>query len=199
MTAAEDLAQALVAVDVADEAFVVDNLDKAAWAVAKIRRHRARLTEAEGTWTEWRKRIDDWIDGERHRAEQATSHLEHLLRRYHEQRITEDNPDAATWADVKRSKTIRTPAGDLVARKAPDRVEVDEAVFVAWATDHAADMLTPPKPRTPDKRAIKAAVGEVMADGQVVDGVTGVFLPGVTWVDGDVTYTVTTPDEGVGE
>lgn len=203
MSAAEDLARSLAEPLEDDrpdtpDGFVIDNLDKATWAVRKIAQHRRRRDEAVAAAQAERDRIDAWLVAELDRYDSSTAYLQDLLRRYHQQRISEDNPTANGWAEVKESKTVRTPAGDLVARKAPDRVEVDEAQFVPWALTHAIDLLNPPKPRTPDKRAIKdlAELLTIMADGTLANAETGEFLPGVVWVDGDVTYTVKTPEVG---
>lgn len=195
MSAADELLDHVADVldhDARDEGFVIDNLAKATWAVAKIRQHRRKLAEAEATAADWRARIDEFLADARARCANDTGHLEDLLRIYHQRCVDDDNPGWTTWDDVKHSKTVRTPAGDLVAKKTTDTVDVDAAVFVPWAIDHAPDLLNPPVDRTPAKVAIRKAVGHVMADGQVVDAVTGVFLPGVTWVEGDVTYTVKT-------
>jgi hypothetical protein len=196
MSAAEDLTQAMVAaaedlgelLDTSqpDATFTIDSLDKAIWAVRKIDQHRHRFAEATKAAGAERSRIDQWLEGERQRLATSTGHLETLLARYHADQLAED----------PKRKTIRTPAGDLVARKSPDRVEVDETVFVPWAERNAEDLLNPPKPRTPAKAEIKKRVGDIMSDGQVVNADTGEFLPGVLWVDGETTYKVVT-DEAV--
>lgn len=189
MSAAEELAQALdpgTPEHPFDDTFTIDTLDRAIWAVRKVDQHRRRFTEAVQAAAAERARIDQWLEGERQRFATSTIHLEALLRRYHADQLTED----------PKRKTIRTPAGDLVARKGPDRVEVDETVFVPWAETNAPDLLNPPKPRTPAKAAIKQRVGDIMSDGQVVNADTGEFLPGVVWVDGETAYSVRT-DEAV--
>lgn len=187
MSAAEDLAQALdIDEGAVDDGFIIDTLDKAIWGVRKVDQHRRRFAEAVAAAAAERSRVDQWLEGERQRLATSTTSLESLLRRYHETQL----------ADDPKRKTIRTPAGDLVARKSPDRLDVDETVFVPWAEQGAEALLHPPKPRTPDRRAIRQRVGEIMADGTVVDADTGAFLPGVVHVDGEITYKVVT-DEAV--
>lgn len=196
MSAAEDLVAYIADRRIYDEgntperdaeaaAFEIDDLAKATWAVRKIAQHRARLAEAQQVADAERARINDWLEDERRRCEQGTVHLEGLLYRYHEGQLVED----------PKRKTIKTPAGDLVARKSPDSIDVDDAVFVPWAEANAPGLLNPPKAPTPAKAAIKKATGDVV-DGQVVFADTGEFLPGVAWVTGETTLKVVT-DEAV--
>jgi hypothetical protein len=181
--------------------FQVTNLQQASWAVRKIAQHRRRLEEAEATYVAETAELDRWITDQRRRAEQATEFLGHLLRAYHEQRLAEDNPGfdpthvtAETWKAVRHGKTIRLAAGELVARKSPDRVEVDpghQDDFIAWAEATGHDDLVNVTKR-PALTAIKQHVGDVMEDGRVVHEATGEFMPGVTWADGVVRYSIQT-------
>ncbi len=168
---------------VAPDALQIVDLDRAARAVRRRADADKALAEAEDLYRTERERLDLWIEGERRRHGNRTRFLDACLQVFHRARLAED-PNGA--------KTIRLPYGELVARKAPDRVEVDETVFVPWAEKHDPGLLNPPKPRTPAKAEIKAQVGDIMADGTVVNRDTGEFLPGVTWVDGETRFTVKT-------
>lgn len=168
---------------VGPSALQIVDLDRAARAVRRRYDADQALAEQEALYKAERERLDLWIEGERRRHGNRVRFLDACLEVFHRGRLAED---------PKGAKTIRFPFGDLVARKTPDRVEVDEAVFVPWAETHAPGMLNPPKPRTPAKAEIKAAVGDIMADGTVVNADTGEFIPGVTFIDGQVRYTVKT-------
>lgn len=166
--------------------FRITTLEHANWAVRKIAQHRARLVEAQALYDTERARLDAWRDDQQARCDGAVEFLQALVRPFHEQRLTED---------PKGARTVRLPAGELVARKAPDRLEVAPAEFVAWAQatrhDHLLRVTV-----APDKPSIKQAIGEIMADGRVVDADTGEFMPGVTHVDGAVRLSVKTPEAG---
>lgn len=166
-------------------AFQVTTLEHANWAVRKIAQHRAVLAESEALYDTERARLDAWRADQQARCADACEFLGGLLRRFHEDRLVDD----------PKAKTIRLPAGDLVARKAPDRIDVDLDAFVPWAQATGRDDLLRVKVE-PDKPAIRQAVGDVMEDGRVVHGDTGEFMPGVTWIDGDVRFSVNTPKAG---
>jgi hypothetical protein len=162
-------------------AFSIDTLEQANWAVRKIAQHRARFDEAQALADAEHERVDAWLRDQRHSRDKATGFLEALLRRFHEQRLDAD----------PKAKTIKVPAGELTARKAPDRLEVDEEPFVAWARATGHDHLLRVTVAA-NKTEIRHAIGDVMADGRVVDGDTGEFMPGVLYVEGDVRFSVKT-------
>lgn len=168
---------------VAPDALQIVDLDRAARAVRRRADADKALAEQEAVYKAERERLDLWIEGERRRHGHRVRFIDACLEVFHRARLAEDPTGA---------KTIRLPHGELVARKAPDTVRVDDDVFVPWAEKNAPDLLNPPKPRTPAKTAIRAAIGDIMADGTVVNADTGEFLPGVVFVDGEVRFTVKT-------
>jgi hypothetical protein len=181
------------------DTFQVTNLEQASWAVRKIAQHRAQLQEANEVYVAERERLDAYMRDAEGRCTKATEFLEGLLRRFHEERLAGEgaHPAIATkeqWAKAK-SKTIRLPAGQLVARRGTDRLDVDDERFVEWARATGHDHLLHTT-ITPDKGEIKQAVGDVMEDGRVVDADSGEFMPGVTWVDGAVRFSVKTEEQG---
>lgn len=158
--------------------FVIDSLDAANWAVRKLAVHTARFAKVEAFARRERERLDNYVEGERQRAERATGFLAGLLRRYHESRLAED-PTA---------KTIRLPAGDLTARKAPDVWDIDPDVFVAWAeANRREDLIRRPGVEV-DRNAVKKLF--TVTDRGVVDPATGEVVDGVTVTVGEDTYKV---------
>lgn len=157
--------------------FAIDSLDKANWAVRKIAVHAQRLADAEAFAKREFARLTLWLEGERDTAEQSSSFLAGLLRRYHEARLAED----------PKAKTLHLPAGDLVARKQPDVWDIDDETLLVWAeANNRNDIVRRPEPevdRNAVKKAFAAAAGKaVTSDGDVV--------PGITVTDGETKFTV---------
>lgn len=161
-----------------DDRFVIDSLDAANWAVKKIAVHAAKVAEAEAFVQRERDRLTVWLDGERTKALESTSFLAGLLRRYHEDRLAED----------PKAKTIHLPAGDLTARKGPDRWDIDEPTFLTWAQDNLREDVIRRRVEV-DRQALKRAPYRVTVSGTVVDP-DGEVIPGVTVTEGEVRYSV---------
>lgn len=123
---------------------------------------RRKIAQAEQVANAVIERTREHLEAERLRFD--PSYLEERLRGYHEARL----------ADDPKAKSLAFPAGTLRARKAPDRVEVDEDVFLPVAPDDLVRVK-----RSPDKTAIAAHVKA-----------TGEVLPGVELVAGDVRYSI---------
>jgi hypothetical protein len=173
--------------------FRIDSLDVANWAVRRIAVHAAKLGEAEAFAQRERDRIELWLLGERERAEQSTAFLAGLLRQYHEARLAENGVDVRTvdrdgW-EKARDKTIRLPAGELVARRGEARWEMDEAVLIPYLRQHARELIRNPDPQI-DKRAVKAALQDrVTEDGFAVNG-EGEPIPGIRVHEPEVSFKV---------
>jgi hypothetical protein len=178
----DDLDEHLADIDGA-ELDQVDNPELADRMVRRIMRARRELAAAEEIAATERARIDEWLA--KRRAALDTSFLEMCLRTYH-QRQLDANPKA---------KTIHLPAGDLVARKQPDRWHFDdEQGFIEWAQANHPDLV-----RTVTKVEVAKAdtkkVLEVIDDGRVIDPATGERVPAV-WVEpGKITFTVKEGDD----
>lgn len=161
-----------------DSGFKVDDASKAAWALGRLAKAMEAQDAARALANERKALIDAWADAEVARHEHDRSYFESLLVGYVAERNRYDGV-----------KTINLPGGVLKARKTLAKVEVDNAAFVAWASEAGRNDLLRTKVE-PDKTKIKAATIE---DGEA--------LPHVA-VDlgGDVTYsvTVTRREEGEG-
>lgn len=159
--------------------FVIDSMDRANWAVRKLAIYAQRLAEAEAFAQRERDRLALWLDGERHSAEQSSSFLAGLLRRYHEDRLAVD----------PKAKTIPLPAGDLVARKQPDVWNVDDPEYlVEWAEVAGWSEIVRRRDPEVDRAALKRTF-HVMADGSVM-APDGEVVPGITVTDGEIRFTV---------
>jgi hypothetical protein len=165
--------------DEAESSFVIDDIDKANWAVRKLGVYAARLAEAEAFAQRERDNLDVWLAGERERAEQSSSFLAGLLRRYHEDRLEAD----------PKVRTIHLPAGDLTARKSPDRWEVDnDEDLIAWAEQSGWGEVVRRRDPEVDRNALKRTFH--VAPGGTVLAPDGEVVPGVTVVEGEVSFKV---------
>jgi phage host-nuclease inhibitor protein Gam len=163
------------------EGFRVHDESSADWALRVIGKHRRLLAVHEDVAKAQIEHTNEWLDDQRKRYLESTEYLVGLLEGYHRQ-LLDENPKA---------KTIRLPAGNLVARKAPDVVDVTDAdAFVAWAEAGHDELL---RVKTdPDKPKIRSALGHDAEDGVLVDPATGERVPGLAWVVGEISFKVET-------
>jgi hypothetical protein len=149
--------------------FRVKDLASADWAVAKLARARARFAEQQAFAQAEADRTRAWLDECHRELDDAEGFFGGLLESYHRQILEGD----------ERRKTVKLPSGQLVARKAPDRVEVADPDGFVCA--HGFDSPLVRVKASPDLAAVKQAV---MKDGEA--------LPGVTVVEGDVRFSIRT-------
>lgn len=93
--------------------------------------------------------INTWLMARREQRRRAVEYLERSLELWH----------AANVANGA-AKTITLPAGKVASRAQQPEWDFDDAAFLAWATEHAPDLVNqpaPPAPR-PDKPAAKKAL-----------------------------------------
>lgn len=178
----DDIVELLAPADSDHADFTVHDVASADWAVRVIARHERHFAAYEAAALRVidiaQARIDherEGIEDEKQRLATSTAYLRSLLEGWHRSILDAD----------PKAKTVRLPAGHLVARKAPDVVDIiDVDGFKAWAEVNAPDLL-----RTtvaPDKPAIKKLAH---VDGRVVDD-AGEVVPGVEWVEGAVAFKV---------
>ena len=178
--------------------FVIDSLSKANWAVRKLAIYAARLSEAEAFAREESARLALYLAGERDKAQQSSSFLAGLLRRWHEDRLAEQGIDVRTvthdeWAKA-RGKTERLLDGESVARRTQPEWDIDAPTLVAWAEANGReDLIRRPDPE-PKRREVKAAFEPVglTPDGGTVPVTTpdGEVVPGVWVTDGTVEFSI---------
>jgi len=159
--------------------FEVRNKDRANRAVWKVGRIQADLAEAEAVYKSERERLDAYIVDERLRAEKAIEFLTALTAGYHAI-VLEDDP---------KRKTIRLPAGDLVARKQPDVWSVDDPEhLIEWAKQAGWAEIVRERDPEVDRAALKKTFH--VAPGGSALAPDGERVPGVTIVEGDTKYSV---------
>lgn len=171
------------------DGFTIDNLEKAEWAVRKIARARRHLAEAKELAHAEQSRIVEWLADEEHRYQQSVEFLEELLARYH-RHVLDDDPKA---------KTIRLPGGELVARKAPDSLLIDESDeriddTYAWleANEPAAIVTRRSIDKPTLKRKLVASDKPESGGFLAMDPVTGEVVPGVLFRLGETAFRVKT-------
>lgn len=148
----------------------VDNPELADRMIRRVLRERRLLQADEAVAASQIEQVQAWL--ERRRTEHDTSYLEACLQQYHEARLAAD----------PKAKTIALPSGALVARKNPDRVSVDDATeFFAGQGDNP-DLVR--VKYEPDKPSILRHVRQ-----------TGEVPAGVSFVPGEVGYTIKADDE----
>jgi hypothetical protein len=157
--------------------FEVRNKDRANRAVWKVGRIQDDLADDEALYKSELARLTDWITNRRLRAEKAIEFLTTLTAGYHAI-VLEDDP---------KRKTIRLPAGDLVARQQPARWDIDDDQFIEWARANNHDELLNTKV-TVDRLTVKSDL-HVAPDGRAVDGY-GEVVDGVTVTPGEVRFSV---------
>lgn len=107
----------------------------------------------------------------------------------------------AVLADDPSRKTISLPCGTLKARAQQPVWEFDEPTFLAWAVEHAPDLVRIPVPKPAiEKVAVKKALVAVdpLGEGCGVHVVTaaGEVVPGVTVTVREPSFTVSTEVDG---
>ncbi len=104
------------------ESFIVDNEQKANWALRKIRQlQEKRVANIELAENEI-ERINMWLDDINSELEQSIDFFTGLLEQYH-RRIFEQDPKA---------KTIKLPHGKLKMRKQQPEFIRDDGKLLAW-------------------------------------------------------------------
>lgn len=171
--------------------FVIDSPDAANWALRKLAVHAAKLADAEAFAQRERDRLDLWLAGERHQAQQSSSFLAGLLRRYHEDRLAAQGIDVhtvdkATW-DKARDKTLKLPAGTLEARKQPDQWDIDDRALLDWARRNGRADIVRPRPDEVDRNTVKRVF--TIADGRALT-VDGEVVDGITVTEGELSFKV---------
>lgn len=135
----------------------------------RVLRERRAVAADEAVAQSQIDQVNAWL--ERRRAAHDTSYLEACLRQYHEARLAAD----------PKAKTIHLPSGQLVARKNPDRVTVEDAT--AFFAEQGDDPALVRVKYEPDKPSILRHVKQ-----------TGHVPAGVTFVPGEVGFSVKADD-----
>lgn len=172
--------------DVADAAadgggWTITDEGAADWVLRKVRRALADVAAREAQLAVRREALDRYDREVVQPIRDEAARWERLLVAWHRRQL-EDDP--------KAPKTVKLPSGQVKSRAGRDRVEVvDEAAFLAWAAEHAPELVR--VSRSADRAAVKRRLGDdlVAADEAIVTD-AGEVVPGVAHVEGDRTFTV---------
>lgn len=137
--------------------FVVDDEDKANWAMRKLARLRRRQAANVETANKERARIDEWVTSENDTLERQAQFFEALLIEFHLGELGRD----------PKRKTIKLPTGIIESRARQAQVDVDIEAFIEWARKERPEFI-----RTKfevEKAAVKEAA---VKDGEVLPHVT---------------------------
>lgn len=143
-----------------------------------LRHYRSKLAELakwEALAAERQDEIELWIGSVRERIGKQTKNLQARLQMLHASR---------TAPDGRPPRLISLPAGNLVARKLPDRLDIDPEVFVPWATKEDPGLLSSPPAWKP--KPVVAAVEKWLKK----RGTNAGPPPGVRVVSGTDSFTV---------
>jgi phage host-nuclease inhibitor protein Gam len=97
-----------------NEAFMIDNLSKASWAVSKILEAEARIARRIELAGEFKTRIDQWLESASREDNESISYLSILLEPYVKDEVSK----------LHKSRTLSLPTGIASLRKLPDRLEI---------------------------------------------------------------------------
>lgn len=153
--------------DAERQPFVVDSMEKAEWALRKLKRVRQQRAENRKLAEEEIGRIEMWLRGEEERLQQDEDYFCALLADYH-QRILQEDPKA---------KTVRLPHGVLKMRAQQPEFKRDEDKLLAWLDGRGIGELVRVK-REPDWQKIKPLVAAT-GSGAVVWTETSELVEGV--------------------
>ncbi len=152
------------------EGFVVDDAQKANWALRKIKQLEAKKKENTTLADEEVAVIRDWEREENGKLQQDIDFFTSLLERYHRDLYAQD-PDI---------KTIKMPNGQMKMRVQQPEFRRDDKVLLDWIKNEWVPAVQAQYVRTtekPDWRELKGyleVAGDRMVDpesGQVVEGI----------------------------
>ena len=162
---------AVSSISAENEGFVVDNDQKADWAIRKLSVIRRKQAENKAIYDAEIVRITEWLSTVNTALERDSLYFEAVLRPY-----------ALTQRSEGR-KTVTLPHGTIKTTAGQPKVEFkDEAKFIEWATANDPSLL---KIKTDiDKTAVKALIteegivistqGEIIPDVEVIPAETSV-------------------------
>lgn len=156
------------------EAWRIEGDRTATWVLRKLKAARAELERIDAEADEEEARIEEWRAMSKSPIEADARFFEDSLVDYYRR----------LEAEREMPKTYKLPAGSITKRKAPDRIEVDDAeAFKDWAEASGRLDLLRIK-IDPDKNALKNLNHD--EEGRIID--YGEPVPGVRWAEGEDRY-----------
>lgn len=169
----------------------IDSVEKADWAIARLRRHEQRRAAARAAALAMTERITRWLEREEHDVDSRAEGLWQMLREYHRD-ILEVDP---------RRKTVRLPSGTLVSRAGRWRTVVEDPdALIAWLKENRPEDWRE-FIKVSEKVVLAAMAAEFervekdTGEAVVMDPATGEALPGVHAEREERTFDVPFEDE----
>lgn len=165
--------------DTHESEFVIDTLDRAAWAVRKIAAAEQRKAERLAFTEREQVRLLAWQHLQDARDQREIDWLTGLLQGYYHQQ--------SAAGHLGKSRSIRLPHGALQARSLPDSWQVtDESALLVWAEANGQTRTSVKV--TADWTTIKKNLEE--SSGHAVFRPTGEILECVTFMPGKEAFRV---------
>lgn len=169
------------------ETFTPADLSDADYCARRYRQLSAKIGAVDAIEREQVATIKEWGDRERARYASDLGYWQGRLETFHR---------AERLADPKHAKTIALPCGvQLRSQAGKIRTEiVDEAAALAWLEQHASACIEYPAPKIVKPTVVQQfgakASGETEPGEYVAVDAQGEVVPGITFVRGDTTFTV---------
>ena len=157
------------------ERFIVDDDQKAAWAMRKLRGILAHKAANQAIANEEIARVNDWLASQNASLEKDEQYFTNMLISY--ARYCRDHDDR---------KSIVLPHGKVTSRKGQDKWDIDSEAFLKWAEVNNPQLI-----RTkiePNLSEAKKVLGVV--DGRAIDPTTGEVAAGVSVTPSEISYSV---------
>jgi hypothetical protein len=162
------------------ETFIVDNDQKAEWALRKLKAAIERLDDINAQAVEEIAKVENW------RALVSTSHkrdvtfFENLLKHYMLS-LREADPE---------KKSLVLPDGEVTSRSIPEKAEVsDKELFFKYCHENGRELWIRTK-EEPDLTSLKDGVS--FSGDAVVDDLTGESIPGLVGIEAHISVKVST-------
>lgn len=157
------------------ETFIVDDDQKASWAMRKLRGIRAHKAANQAIADEEIARINDWLANANASLDNDERYFTTLLISY------------ARWSrDKEDRKSIVLPHGKVVSRMGQPKWEVDTETFLKWADANREELVRiKVEPNLSEAKKVLEVV-----NGNAIDPKTGEVAQGVTVHPAEITYSV---------
>ena len=147
-----------------EDKFIIDDDNKADWALQKIKEHKETIKEKEQLAEQRINQIETWLEEETEKIENEIENLRYMLYEYAEQ-LKEENPDL---------KTHSLPFGKLKFRKQRAKWRYKDELL-DYAEKNIPDVIKTKK--QVNKRELKKKCEVV--NGKVINKETGEVIEGV--------------------
>ncbi len=139
-----------------EEGFVIDSLEKAAWAARKYIQAKERMTERWDQAKGFKEKIDLWYERANVEDENTMSYMMGLLKPYISREVLK----------LRKGKTVKAPGVNITLRKKPNRVEVvDEELAIKFCEANQPQIVQVKKSLS------KSEINKLLSQGELIPGV----------------------------